>query len=133
MRTTIVLILTSLAIVISNLSAQESDVIDTIAKSFATEDASKIADQFSSTLELNILSEENIYSKAQAEQILRDFFSKNKTTSVKIVHRLNSNPNYKLAVFSLLTAKEKYRISISLSNTGERFLIKEIRIELDKQ
>lgn len=113
--------------------AQQSDVFDSLAKYFGASDAPKISTLFSSTLEMNILSEENVYSKAQAEQILRDFFSKNEPVSIKILHRLNSNPNFKLAVFSMATAEDKFRISISLSSNSETFLVKQIRIEYDKQ
>ena len=114
-------------------SAQQGDVFDSLAKYFSASDAPKISSLFSSTLELNILSEEDVYSKAQAEQIMRDFFSKNEPVSVKIIHRLNSNPNFKLAVFSIATVKDKFRISISLSSDAETFLVKQIRIEYDKQ
>lgn len=133
MKSKLVYIILTLLIPLSDARAQPADVIDAIAGNFRTSNASKVADHFSSTLELNILSEENLYSKAQAEQIIRDFLSKNKPVAVKIIHRLSSNPNYKLAVLSLVTGKDVYRISMSLSSNGERFLIKEIRIEYDKQ
>lgn len=133
MRTRLLLIFVSLLFSISTASAQQSDVIDLLAKYFNIADAPKISAMFSSTLELDILSEENLHSKAQAELILRDFFSKNQPVSVKIIHRLSSNPNYKLAVFLMSTFKDKFRVSISLSSDGEGFLIKQIRIEHDKQ
>ena len=133
MRTKLLLILVCVLSALSAARAQQSDVIDALARYFGASDAQKISTYFSSTLELNILSDENVYSKAQAEQIMRDFFSKNKPVSIKIVHRLSSNPNYKLAVFSMVTAKDKFRVSISLGSSGETFLVKEIRIEYDKQ
>jgi hypothetical protein len=118
---------------VSAVQAQPADIIDTVSGYFKTSNSHDLAQYFESAVELSILTEENTYSKAQAEQILRDFFSRNKAVSVKILHRLTSNPNYKLAVLSLSTAKDKFRISISLNSNGERFLIKEIRIEYDKQ
>ena len=132
MRTKLILIFVSLLYSISTASAQQQDVIDTLAKFFNTADASKISTLFSSTLELDILAQENLYSKAQAELIMRDFLSKNKPLSVKIIHRLLSNPNYKLAVLSMATIKDKFRVSISLSSNDESFLVKQIRIEYDK-
>lgn len=133
MRTKLFSLFVCLIMSMSVASAQQSDVFDSLAKYFSTSDAPKISALFSSTLELNILSEENVYSKAQAEQIMRDFFSKNEPASVKIIHRLNSNPNFKLAVFSMATAKDKFRISISVSSNADAFLVKQIRIEYDKQ
>lgn len=133
MGTKLVMILVSLLIGVSNSSAQQKDIIDAFAGYFRTSDVKKISAQFSSTLELSILSEENVYSKAQAAQIMRGFFSKNKPAALKIIHRVNSNPNHKIAVFSMLTARDKFRISISFSSSGTRFLVKEMRIEYDKQ
>ncbi|WP_411274397.1 DUF4783 domain-containing protein [Daejeonella sp.] len=132
MRTRLLHIFLPLLFAISPASAQQVDVIDLLAKYFNTADAPKIASLFSSTLELDILSEENLYSKAQAELIMRDFFSKNKPVSLKIIHRLSSNPSYKLAVFLVSTSKDKFRVSISLSGNDEAFLIKQIRIEHDR-
>lgn len=124
----------SFFIIISSFAkSQNKDVIDNLSGFFKTSEAQKISEYFSSAVELNILAEENSYSKAQAEIILRDFFFKNKPLSVKIVHRLSSNPTYKLAVLSLQSAKDNFRITISLTSNGERFLINEIRIESDKQ
>ena len=133
MRTRLLLICVSLIFSISTARAQQSDVIDVLAKYFAAADASKISSMFSSTLELDILSEEDLHSKAQAELIMRDFFSKNKPVSVKIIHRLVSNPDFKLAVFLMSTSQDKFRVSLSLSSNDDGFLIKQIRIEYDKQ
>ncbi len=133
MRTKLLVILVSLLMGVLNLEAQQTDIADAFARYFRTSDESKMAGDFSSALQLNILSEENVYSKAQAQQIMRDFFSKNKPVSVTVVNRLSSNENYKLAVLSMVTDKDKFRISISFSSTGKRFLVKEMRIEYDKQ
>lgn len=112
--------------------AQQKDVIDTLSGYFKTAQAEKIAEYLPSVVELDILGEKNSYSSAQAEIILRDFFTKNKPASVKIINRLSSNPNHKLTILSLQSAKDKFRISISLSSNAERFLVAEIRIEYDK-
>lgn len=112
--------------------AQQKDVIDTLAAYFKSAQTEKIAGYLSSVIELNILGEENSYSSVQAELILRDFFTKNKPAAVKVINRLSSDPNYKLTILSLQSARDKFRISISLSNNAERFLITEIRIEYDK-
>ncbi|WP_170878352.1 DUF4783 domain-containing protein [Daejeonella lutea] len=133
MRAKFFLLVVFLLMGVSNSGAQQTDLIDSLARYFRAADAAKIADEFSSKLQLNILDEESVYSNAQAEQIMRDFLSKNKPVSVKIISRLSSNPSYKLAVLSMVTGKDKFRISISLSSSGTRFLIKEMRIEYDKQ
>lgn len=133
MRIKLLLALLSCFFVFSDTEAQQKDVIDTLSSYVKSSNSRDLSEYFSSVIELSILTEEDEYSKAQAELILRNFFSKNKPVSVKIIHRLSSNPNYRFAVLSLLTNTDKFRISISLSSSGDKFLIKEIRIEYDKE
>lgn len=133
MGTKVLLIIISYFFMIVPAEIQQKDVIDIISGYFKTSDSDELSEYFSPLLEMNILSEENEYSKAQAELILRDFFSKHKPASVKILHRLNSSSNFRFGVLSFQTDKDKFRISISMTNEGEKFLIKVIRIEYDKE
>jgi hypothetical protein len=112
---------------------QQRDVFDSLAVNFKESNSKEIAGYFSSVLELNILSEEGEYSKAQSELILRDFFSKHTPLSVKVIHRLSSSSNFKFGVLLLKTAKDNYRISVSMGNNSNKFLIKSIIIESDKE
>jgi len=112
---------------------QQKDSFDTLSGYFRSSGSREIAAYFSPLIEMNILSDESEYSKAQAELILRDFFQRNKPVSVRVIHRLSSNPNFRFAVLSYQTDKDKYRVSISMSREGEKFLIKVIRIEYDKE
>lgn len=113
--------------------AQQKDIIDSLLGYLRASDAKNIAANFSSSVELNILGDENTYSKAQAEQVIRNFLTRNKPLNVRLVHRLTSNPAYRLAVFSVKTDSDSFRVTISLSSSGEHFLIREMRIESDKQ
>ena len=117
----------------SPFQGQKSDSFEAIAGFLKGSDSRNIAAFFAPIIEMNILSEENEYSKAQAELILRDFLLKNKPITLKILHKLNSNPNYRFAVFSVQSMENKFRISISMAKDGDSFYIKVIRIEYDKE
>lgn len=112
---------------------QKYDSFEDISSYLKASDSRNIAAYFAPLIEMNILNEENEYSKAQAELILRDFLLKNKASNVKILHQLNSNPNYRFAVFSFQGIDKKFRISISMAKEGDSFTIKVIRIEYDKE
>lgn len=133
MGTKVLLIIISCFFMIVPAEIQQKDAIDIISGYFKTSNSRELSGYFSPLLEMNILTEENEYSKAQAELILRDFFSKHKPASVKILHRLNSSSNFRFGVLSFQTDKDRFRISISMTNEGEKFLIKVIRIEYDKE
>jgi hypothetical protein len=112
---------------------QQKDVFDSLAARFKESNSKEIAGYFSSVVELDIFSEEGEYSKAQSELILRDFFSKHTPISVKVIHRLSSSSNYKFGVLLLQTRKDNLRVSISMANNSNKFLIKSITIENDKE
>ena len=79
--------------------------------------------------ELIIIDEEDVYSKAQGEQILRDFFIKHPPIKTSIFHKINTNPNYRFGVIMLSTAKETFRVSITMKKFNTSFSITELRIE----
>lgn len=112
--------------------ADTADPIDKTAELIKQSDIHELAKSFSSTIELTIMDEENIYSTAQAELILVNFFKLNQPKSVKILHRVASNPNFRFAVLILTTNTGNYRISFSLKNIKGRFELNELRIETEK-
>ena len=132
MGTSFFQLIISFILVFGTFSIQKSDSFDAISNLLKDSDSRGIASYFSPIVEMNVLNEEDDYSKAQAELILRAFLSKNKPSSVKIVHRLNSNPNYQFAVLSVQSTDKKFRISISMAKNNTSFQITAFRIEYDK-
>lgn len=110
-----------------------SEIIDDVAMAFKTGNVKALSNYFSSTLELNILNDEDIYSSVQAEMILKNFFEKHKPYSSKVIHKVISNANYKFGVIILNTSNGSFRTSYELKNTGGKFLITQIRIEENKE
>ncbi|WP_316793871.1 DUF4783 domain-containing protein [Pedobacter frigoris] len=115
-----------------SLSVLQGDIIDTLSTHFKNGNSKEIAVNFSSSVDLIIIDEEDVYSKAQAEQILRSFFSKYVPVKSTVIHRLNNNPNYRYGALSLATKSGNFRVSITMKKTGTAFFITELRIEADK-
>lgn len=109
------------------------DIVDNLAVYLKNGNSKEIAKNFASSVELLIVDQEDVYSKAQSEQILKDFFVKNPPIKVTIVHRINSNPNYRYGIFAMQTKSLKYRVNITLMHqkATNAFLITELRIEKD--
>jgi len=112
---------------------QQKDIFDTLSGLVKDSNSKEIAGYFESLIELEILDEDGEYSKAQAELILRDFFLKNPPVSVKVIHRLSSSSNFIFGVLTVQTKDNKLRLSISMANNRNKFLIKTITIENDKE
>lgn len=110
----------------------QSNLVGEVSGHFRTGNSKEIAKYFNASIELNIADELDTYSKAQAEQILRDFFNKNMPVNSTVIHLINTNPNYQIGILSVLTKTIKYRVTVTFKKTSGEFLITELRIEGDK-
>ncbi|HEX8607655.1 MAG TPA: DUF4783 domain-containing protein [Pedobacter sp.] len=113
-------------------ASAQADIIDDLSSQFKAANSKDIAANFSSTVDLIIIDEEDVYSKAQAEQILRSFFTKYVPVKSTIIHRLNTNPNFRYGALSLVTKNGSFRVSITLKKNGNAFFITELKIETEK-
>lgn len=110
----------------------QGDIIDSLSVQFKAGNTKEIAASFSSSVELIIIDDEDVYSKAQAEQILRNFFTKYTPVKSSVIHLINTNPNFRFGILSLQTKNGKFRVSITMKKTANAFFITELRIEPDK-
>ena len=114
------------------MSAIPADVIDRTAELLKDGNSRELAASFSSTIEVTILGEDNVYSGAQAEQALTEFFKHCQPRSAKVLHRITSNAHYQYAVIILNTSNGTYRTCVSLKNINGKFEVNELRIEAEK-
>jgi len=110
----------------------QGDIVDNLSTLFKAANSKEISKNFSPSVELTINEEEDVYSKAQAEQILREFFNKSVPTNSAVVHLINTNPNYRFGILSLSTKTGKFRVAITLKKNANTFFITELSVEPDK-
>jgi hypothetical protein len=105
-------------------------LFDEIAGSIRSGSARDVAKYMNSNVDLTILNQEEVYSKAQAEVVLRDFFSKNTPKSFTIIHQGASKEGAKYAIGNLITDQgTNFRVYIFLKQTSGNLLIHELRFE----
>lgn len=112
--------------------ATQGDIADELATNFKQGNSKEIAKSFASSIELIIIDQEDVYNRAQAEQILRDFFLKNPPSKASIIHKLSNNPNYRLTILSLTAKTEKFRVTVTMKKSSNTFQITELRIEPER-
>lgn len=106
------------------------DIFEDIANSIRSGDARQLAVFFGNTIELQIIDQENVYSKAQAELILKDFFIKNQPKTFSILHKGSSPEGTQYVIGNLTTTKGKsFRTSFYLKNIDGKSILQELRIE----
>ena len=76
----------------------QADIFDNISSEIRSGDAKQISKYFGNNVDLTILNTEEVYSKAQAEQVLKDFFTKNTPKSFTIIHQGLSKESSKYAI-----------------------------------
>ena len=87
---------------------------------------------FDTKVELTILTKENNYSKAQAELIMKDFFSKDKVTNYQVIHQGSSRDGARYAIGSLTTATTTYRTYILTKAVNSSTRIQQLRFEANE-
>lgn len=110
-----------------------SDVSDDIAVAIRSGNAKEISKHFSDNIDLKILDKEDIYSKAQSELIIKDFFIKHPVKTFTIVHKSASKNDAQYAIGLLETSNGKFRIYFLLKKNADKLLIQQFRIESENE
>jgi hypothetical protein len=106
------------------------DIYSDISDAIRSGDARAVARFFGSTVDLTILRQEEVYSKAQAEQVLRDYFSKNTPRSFNLIHKGVSKEGAKYAIGTLVTTQGiEYRTYFFVKQSASGEVIQELRFE----
>ncbi len=106
------------------------DIYQDISNAIRSGDARSVARYFSTTVDLTILNQEEVYSKAQAEQVLRDFFSKNTPRTFNLIHKGVSKEGAKYAIGNLVTAQgAQFRTYFFVKQSPSGEVIQELRFE----
>ncbi len=106
-----------------------ADVADDVAAAIRTGDAHQVAGYFADNVDLKVLEQENIYSKAQAELILADFFVKHPVKAFTIVHKSVPKNDSQFAIGTLETTNGKYRVHYLMKTITGKTSVTQFRIE----
>ncbi|PIQ14760.1 MAG: DUF4783 domain-containing protein [Flavobacteriales bacterium CG18_big_fil_WC_8_21_14_2_50_32_9] len=105
---------------------------DNIAKALKTGNAVTIASFFNATVDLTLPKNEGVFSKAQAEIILKTFFANHKPSDFKVVHDGESKNNTLYSIGNLTTSNGVFRTYILYQEKGTNVVILELRIESEE-
>jgi hypothetical protein len=123
-------ILVILLLVTGLTSAAYLDIYSDISDAIRSGDARAVARYFGSTVDLTILNQEEVYSKAQAEQVLRDFFQKNTPRSFTLIHKGVSKEGAKYAIGNMVSSQGiQFRAYFFVKQSSSGEFIQELRFE----
>ena len=111
---------------------QRPDPVDRIAELIRQGNIHELSKMFAQNIEMTTPDQEDVYSTAQAEQILDKFFDRNRPRSAKVLHKVYSNPYYRFGVLIVGTDKGPYRLACTLKVVDKNLEMIELRIEPEK-
>ena len=89
----------------------------------------ELSKHFDTKVELTIGTKEASYSKAQAELIVKDFFSNDKVTNYQVIHRGKSPDGAQYAIGTLTTANTTYRTYVLTKDVNGVLRVQQLRFE----
>ncbi len=103
-------------------------MLDDIANALRSGDARSVSRFFGNTIDLTIVSQEEVFSKVQAEQVLKEFFTKNTPRSFTLIHKGESKEGARYAIGTMITAQgSTYRTYFYIKQQGSSAVIQELR------
>lgn len=106
----------------------QQDIPQGITNALQTGNSQELAKYFDASVELVILNNDNVYSKSQAEQILKNFFNTHKPDKFTLVHE-GGKQESTYAIGTLKTNNGTFRVYFLLKQTNNKYYIHQLRIE----
>jgi hypothetical protein len=110
-----------------SLSFSLRDITDDVTNSLKQGNASELVKHFAEKVSIKVLNQEDLLSKAQAQVLIEDFFSKHKVKNYQTSHTSIVNSDQQFITGALDTNNGKFRISILVRGS----VISQFRIEND--
>jgi Domain of unknown function (DUF4783) len=118
----------------SRITFAQSDILEDISVAFNNSDQRLLSKYFNNKVEITLLDQSNVFSKSQAEMVMKDFFSKYTSTEFKILYKNNpSNDAARFAIGQLDTQNGRFRIYFIFKTIDNTVYLQEMRFEQEKQ
>jgi len=105
---------------------------DKIAVAIEKGNAADLAAHFDKNVELTIPGNEGIFSKSQAEQLIKGFFVKFKPESFKMMHKGGSEKTAMYGIGVMTSSKGKFRLYIFVKKVNGKYLIQQLKVSNDR-
>jgi hypothetical protein len=109
------------------------DVMDDIASAIRSGNPKNISKYFKESIDLKMIDQEDVYSKQQAEMILKDFFTKHPVKNYTVAHKSEPKNGSQYVIGTLETTNGKFRTYFLIKTSGAETLIQQFRIETENE
>ena len=102
--------------------------IDDVINALRSGNATEVGKYIDDNVELSLPDKSDIYSKAQAIMILRDFFANNTVTGFEAKHKGDNSGN-QFCIGTLHTKSGSYRTTVFMKTKNNKQSLKEIKFQ----
>lgn len=120
-------LLVSSALVLSSFGLQ-SGGIDEVIGALRSGNSGELSKYFDESVEITLPDKSDSYSKAQAQLIVKDFFSNNGVKGFDLKHKGDS-PGGHFCIGTLQTNAGSFRTNVFMKTKGGKEVVKEIRFQ----
>ena len=107
------------------------DVSDDISAAIRAGSARELSRFMANTVTLTIEDDEDAFSREQAAQILKDFFTRNPPKAFTLMHKSAAKDGSQYAIGKFESGDKVYRTYFLLKKTGDSYTIDSLSFELD--
>lgn len=122
------LLLALLPTISANAQNSSDDVFVPLSKYITRGDVESLSAWFDNNLEISVLTQGGMASKAQAKQIMKTFFAEHKPESFEVNHTAGK-ANMKYILARLKTEGELYHVVLFLNSRRGTYRIQQIKID----
>ena len=126
------IIMINVLLVYSPILSLNDDVAENIASAIRIGNYKELTKYFNSTIDLALPEKEGVFSKTQAELIMKDFFFKNPPKSFLINNQGTSKNGSLFFVGTLTTSTNTFRIYFLIKKNVDTYKIQQLQIEIEK-
>lgn len=104
--------------------------ITAITKAINEGNADALGQYFDSKVEVSIMDNEQVYAKADAVKVVKDFFAKNRPSSFSQVHQGTSKgQDSQYLIGNLVASGGTFRVYVYMNASGGKYIIQELRFD----
>ena len=100
-----------------------------VQSSFASGDASALSGMCKDKCMITVLDDEGVYSKSQATQVLKNFFSKHPASNFNFIHKGAGSNEGAFGIGTYKSGGEEFRVTVHFKKISGAFKIESITIE----
>lgn len=110
-------------------SFEQTSTIDAVIGALRSGNSSQLSGYFDETVELTLPDKSDSYSKAQAQLIVKDFFSNNGVQGFDLKHKGGDTQGAHFCIGTLKTSAGNFRTNVFMKLKSGKEVVKEIRFQ----